>query len=113
MLAPPPSFLPAMVITLLLLYCYSGNSSGSDYKRQHQRAAAKLGLTVPNLPRSRVSSEQKEDSNSSVIGPLTRSSKTSQENSHNLTPGARPDLLENAIILSDYHVFKKYNCNFW
>lgn len=87
----------------------SGHSSGSDYKRQHQKAAAKLGTTVPPYIRSRGSSEQPEDGITSAGGSSSRSlSKNSQENSHNLSAVARPDLLENAIVLADYHPSREH-----
>ena len=79
----------------------SGHSSGSDYKRQHQKAAAKLGITISPASRSRGSAEQQDDGSSG--GSLSRSlSKTPQESSQNPIFIARPDLLENAIVLADY-----------
>ena len=101
---PVLNFRTTIKILLLFILENSGHSSGSDYKRQHQKAAAKLGTNVPPFSRSRGSSEQPDDGTNSAVGSSSRSlSKNSQESSHNLSAGARPDLLENAIVLADYH----------
>ena len=70
-----------------------GNSSGSDNRRQHQKAVAKLSR---GLAESANNSDRPTTSRS-------LSKMSSQDASHNTSTAiARPDLLENAIVLADY-----------
>ena len=86
------------------IFIIRGHSSGSDHKRQHQKAAAKLGTAIPSFIRSRGSEQSEDDKNipsGSSSRPLSKRS-LGKESTNNLSAVARPDLLENAIVLADY-----------